>query len=197
MDDGARLPAPATWWRVGLKRRCRFATKPLPHPACDKSAVAPQDHLRRGVPMRRRDERGISRPSSSRALRGRADRPCGLLRLILRRVRQRALVILNPHVIPRIGSSRCMPCIENTSGLRHAPTIGAPSTVPRGLGSSSDMIAAILIPLSVGTALYFPWFCGKCLSGASRGTTGRSSQKNQAPEFLPRPVRRVPLSDVR
>jgi hypothetical protein len=49
------------------------------------------------------------------------------------------------------------------------------------------MIAAILIPLSVATALYFPWFCGKCLSVASRGTTGRSSQKNQAPEFLPRP----------
>jgi hypothetical protein len=27
MDDGARLPAPATWWRVRLKRRCQFATK--------------------------------------------------------------------------------------------------------------------------------------------------------------------------
>ena len=49
------------------------------------------------------------------------------------------------------------------------------------------MIAAILNPLSVGTALYFPWFCGKCHSGASRGTTGRSSQKNQASELLPRP----------
>jgi hypothetical protein len=23
MDDGARLPAPATWWRAGLKRRSR------------------------------------------------------------------------------------------------------------------------------------------------------------------------------
>src|SRR5512133_2671868 len=22
MDDGARLPTPATWWRVGLERRC-------------------------------------------------------------------------------------------------------------------------------------------------------------------------------
>jgi hypothetical protein len=25
MDDGAWLPAPATWWRVGLKRRYQFA----------------------------------------------------------------------------------------------------------------------------------------------------------------------------
>jgi hypothetical protein len=27
MDDGAWSPAPVTWWRVGLKRRCQFATK--------------------------------------------------------------------------------------------------------------------------------------------------------------------------
>jgi hypothetical protein len=49
----------------------------------------------------------------------------------------------------------------------------SPTTVPRGLGSSSDMIAGILSPLSVVTALYFPSFRGKCLSVVSRGTTGR------------------------
>jgi hypothetical protein len=27
MDDGAGLPAPATWWRVGLRRRSQFATE--------------------------------------------------------------------------------------------------------------------------------------------------------------------------
>jgi hypothetical protein len=27
MNDGAWLPAPVTWWRGGLKRRCQFATK--------------------------------------------------------------------------------------------------------------------------------------------------------------------------
>src|SRR5882762_8771456 len=26
MDDGAWLPAPATWWRVRLKRPCQFAS---------------------------------------------------------------------------------------------------------------------------------------------------------------------------
>jgi hypothetical protein len=29
--------------------------------------------------------------------------------------------------------------------------------------------------------------CGKCLSGPSRGTAGKSPQKNQASELLPRP----------
>jgi hypothetical protein len=46
------------------------------------------------------------------------------------------------------------------------------------------MIAGILSPLSVATALYFPWSGGKCLSTVPRGTTG---QKKQALEFLPRP----------
>src|ERR1700688_4110368 len=50
------------------------------------------------------------------------------------------------------------------------------------------MIAVILIPLSCPVALYFAWSCGKCLSTAPRGTTGRSSQKNQAPELLPSPI---------
>ena len=27
VDDGARLPAPATWWRVRLMRPCEFAAK--------------------------------------------------------------------------------------------------------------------------------------------------------------------------
>jgi hypothetical protein len=65
----------------------------------------------------------------------------------------------------------------------------SPSNVPRGLGSSSDMIAAILNPLSVVTALYFPWICGKCLSGASRGTTGRSSQKIRPRNCCRGPIR--------
>jgi hypothetical protein len=58
-----------------------------------------------------------------------------------------------------------------------------PTTVPRGLGSSSDMIAGIGRPLSIATALYFPSFRGKCLSIVSRGTTGDTLSKNQAPDF--------------
>ena len=64
------------------------------------SAVASQDQ--RGVVRRRCDGDGTLRPSSSHAPRGRADRPCGLSRLILRGMRQLALVILNPNQIPRI-----------------------------------------------------------------------------------------------
>src|SRR5882724_32046 len=56
----------------------------------------------------------------------------------------------------------------------------SPTTVPRGLGSSSDMIAGIWSPLSIATALYFPSIRGKCLSIASRGTTG---QKKTGPDF--------------
>jgi hypothetical protein len=51
MDDGAWLPAPATWWRVGLKRRGHRRglldmrdlgamldhEEPLPHPAEDQA----------------------------------------------------------------------------------------------------------------------------------------------------------------
>ena len=35
------------------------------------------------------------------------------------------------------------------------------------------MIAGILSPLSVATALYVPWFGVKCLSTVPRGTTGK------------------------
>jgi hypothetical protein len=60
----------------------------------------------------------------------------------------------------------------------------SPTTVPRGLGSSSDMIAGILSPLSLATALYFPWCRGKCLSIASRGTHG---SKKISSRISPRP----------
>ena len=59
-----------------------------------------------------------------------------------------------------------------SASLTRSLSARSPSTVPRGLGSSSDMIAGILSPLSLATALNFPWCRGKCHSIAYRGTHG-------------------------
>jgi hypothetical protein len=110
-------------------------------------AVASQDH-QRSVVMRRRDERRtFSAFQVSRALRGRADRPNSLLRLILRGVRQRTFVILNPCVISGIDPAVARFASEKMLSLTDASPVGAFAEQPsRGLGSSSDVIAVILIP---------------------------------------------------
>jgi hypothetical protein len=73
--------------------------EPCPISAHRVHAPPLRDH-QRGVLMRRRDEARTLHLPSSRAPRARADDPVALLRLILRRVRQRAFVIQNPYVIP-------------------------------------------------------------------------------------------------
>src|SRR5258708_32290634 len=75
--------------------------------------------------MRRRDERGTMRLSSSRALRGRADRRCSLLRLILRRVRQGAFVIINPYVISGIDPAVTRFASDEMLSLTDASPVGA------------------------------------------------------------------------
>jgi hypothetical protein len=54
-----------------------------------------------------------------------AERPRSLLRLILRRVRQRAFVILNPYVIPRIDPAVARHASEKMFGLTNATPVGA------------------------------------------------------------------------
>ena len=75
---------------------------------------------------------------------GRADDPMMLLHLILRGVRQRGLVILNPYVIPRIDPTVARLASEKMFGLGDGPPIGrSPSNDPRGLGSSICMTVVI------------------------------------------------------
>jgi len=65
------------------------------------------------------------RRTSSHAPRARADDPIALLGLILRRVRQRAFVIQNPYVIPRVEIAAANVASEKIFGLAHAPPVGA------------------------------------------------------------------------
>ena len=142
-------------------------------------AVASQDH-QRSVAMRQRDEtRTLRRPSSNapRALvvcraseldpvRGAAARPHGP----------------QSKRNPARRSSRCRPCIENNvQPYRRAAHRCAHRAWSRGLGSSSDMIAGILSPLSHRS--YFPW---------SRGSLSIASPwnprvKKVRPRVSPRP----------
>src|SRR5712664_940645 len=86
-------------------------------------------------------------PPPSRAPRARADHPVALLSLILRRVRQRAFVIQDPYVIPRVEIAAANVASEKVSAsLTRRVSARSPTTVPRGLGSSSDMIAGIWPP---------------------------------------------------
>jgi hypothetical protein len=55
----------------------------------------------------------------------RANRSCRLLRLILRRVRQRAFVILNPYVIPRIDPAVARLASGKMISLADASPVGA------------------------------------------------------------------------
>jgi hypothetical protein len=98
------------------------------------------------VPMRRRDERGTFRLSSSRAPRAPLiDR--GLLRLILRRVRQRAFVILNPRQIAPVDPAVAHLAPEIMLSFADAPPVGALAEYrPANLGSSIVMIAVICRP---------------------------------------------------
>jgi hypothetical protein len=68
---------------------------------------------------------GRSAFQSSRAPRGRIDRPYSLLRLILRRVRQRAFVVLDPSQIAHVDPTATRHASEKMFGLGDAPTIGA------------------------------------------------------------------------
>jgi hypothetical protein len=65
-----------------------------------------------------------------------------LLHAILRRVRQRAFVILNPNQIPRVDPAVARLAPEKMLDLARL-SARSPSTVPRGLGSSIDMIVVI------------------------------------------------------
>jgi hypothetical protein len=56
---------------------------------------------------------------------GPADRPCSLLRLILRGMRQRALVIIKPNQIPRIDPAVAYFASEKVIGLANATSVGA------------------------------------------------------------------------
>jgi hypothetical protein len=51
--------------------------------------------------------------------------PVALLRLILHRVRQRAFVVLNPYVIPRVDPAVARVASEKMPSLTDAPPIGA------------------------------------------------------------------------
>jgi hypothetical protein len=55
----------------------------------------------------------------------RADDPVALLRLILRRVRQRAFVILNPYVIPRIDPAVARLAPEKMFDFPNPTPVGA------------------------------------------------------------------------
>jgi hypothetical protein len=59
------------------------------------------------------------------APRGRADRSCTLLRLILRGMRQRAFVIFNPYVIPRIDPAVARLAPEKMFDLTNVSPVGA------------------------------------------------------------------------
>jgi hypothetical protein len=67
-----------------------------------------------------------------------------LLHLILRGVRQRGLVILNPYVIPRIDPTVARLASEKMISLADVSPVGAFAENRRaGLGSSIVMIAVI------------------------------------------------------
>jgi|SRR5450631_75571 hypothetical protein len=74
----------------------------------------------------------------------RANRPCSLLRLILRGMRQRAFVVFDPHQMPHIDPAVARLASEKMFGLGDGPPIGrSPSNDPRGLGSSICMTVVI------------------------------------------------------
>ena len=75
--------------------------------------------------MRRRDETRTLRRPSSHAPRARADRPRNLLSLILRRMRQRAFVILNPDQIARVEIAAARLASEKMFALTNATPVGA------------------------------------------------------------------------
>ena len=75
--------------------------------------------------MRWRDETGTLRRPRSHAPPAHADDPAALLRLILRRVRQRAFVIQNPYVIPRVDPTVACLASEKMKSLTDAEPIGA------------------------------------------------------------------------
>jgi len=75
--------------------------------------------------MRWRDETRTLRRPCSHAPPARADDPVALLRLISRRVRQRAFVIQNPYVIPRVDPAVACLASEKMISLTDAKPIGA------------------------------------------------------------------------
>jgi hypothetical protein len=89
-----------------------------------------------------------------------------LLHPILRGVRQLALVVLDPNEIPPVDPAVARLASKIMFGLTDAPLIGALAKhVPRGLGSSSDMIAGIGSPPLALLPLY-----------TSRGAVGSVTQ---------------------
>src|ERR1700682_1285676 len=85
--------------------------KGAPAPSVGPSSAPPSRDHQRSILMRRRDEARTLHFPSSHAPQARADDPAALLRLILHRVRQRAFVVLNPYVIPRIDPAVARHCI--------------------------------------------------------------------------------------
>jgi hypothetical protein len=72
-----------------------------------------------------RDETSTLPWPGSHAPRARADDPVTLLRLILHRVRQRAFVVLNPYVIPRIDPAVALHASEKMTGLTDTKPVRA------------------------------------------------------------------------
>ena len=104
---------PESWFDMRVSARCLITRSPCPPAAGDQ--VASQDH-RRSVVMRRRHE--TSAPAKF-APRTRTDDPVTLMRLILRRMRQRAFVLLGPTPDRTRGRGRRRADISETGRPRH------------------------------------------------------------------------------
>ena len=94
----------------------------------NRAGRSPRPQLSTNAELRKRVSTASARRSSSKsshAPRARTDDPVALLRLILRRVRQRAFVIQNPYVIPRVEIAAANVASEKVFGLADAPPVGA------------------------------------------------------------------------
>jgi hypothetical protein len=109
-------------------------------PFCERSsAVVSQDISAGLAPCVGAMCAGRSAFQSSRAPRGRIDRPCSLLRLILRGVRQRAFVILDPNQIARVDPAVARLSSEIMLGFGDAPPVGALAVGMGPLGFHRDI----------------------------------------------------------
>src|ERR1700730_9132701 len=132
------------------------------------------------------------------APRGRADRSCTLVRLILRGMRQRAFVIFNPYVIPRIDPAVARLAPEKMFDLTNVSPVGALAEYRparfrfielhdrRHLDPPECCHRSILPMVLWKVSLSrFPWNHGTVLT------------KKSGPGISPEAIRCVALSDVR
>jgi hypothetical protein len=110
--DNGSLRNPSWTCEKSLKSSAGFSAK------ARRSLGAPRQ---RG----RHREHHVHQLHRTNAPRARADDLSALLRLILRRVRQRAFVIQNPYVIPRVEIAAANVASEKVFGLANAPPVGA------------------------------------------------------------------------